>query len=68
MYSLYVVFIEVGGKSDPEEVFQIENNPDTMWFELRNEEYDLDESAESEEEVEQQTSMVRRSERTRKPL
>jgi hypothetical protein len=31
---------------------QIENNPEKVWFELRNEEDDLDESTESNEEVE----------------
>jgi hypothetical protein len=63
-----VVFREVGGKSEPEEVVQTENNPDTVWFELRNEEDDSDESTESEEEVEQLTLVVRRSERIRKPV
>jgi hypothetical protein len=61
-----VVFREVGGKFEPEEVVQTENNPDTVWFELRNEEDDSDESIESEEEVEQFTPVVRRSKRIRK--
>jgi hypothetical protein len=68
MYSRDVVFREVRGKSEPEEVVQTENNPDTVWFELRNEEDDSDESTESEEEVEQLTLVVRRSERIRKPV
>jgi hypothetical protein len=68
MYSRDVVFREAGGKYDPEEVVHNENNPETVWFELRNEEDDSDDSTEFEEEVEQQTSMVRRSERIRKPL
>jgi hypothetical protein len=66
VYSPDVVFREVGGKSEPEEVVQTENNPDTMWFELRNEEDDSNELTEYEEEVEQLTSVVRRSERIRK--
>jgi hypothetical protein len=37
-----------------------------MWFELRNEEDDSNELTESEEEVEQLTPVVRRSERIRK--
>jgi hypothetical protein len=61
MYSRDVVFREVRGKSKPEEVVQTENNLDTMWFELRNEEDDSDESTKSEEEVEQLTLVVRRS-------
>jgi len=44
MYSGDVVFIEVKGKSELEEIFQIENNPETVWFELRNEDDDSDES------------------------
>jgi hypothetical protein len=68
MYSRDVVFREVRGKSEPEEIVQTENNPETVWFELRNEEDDSDESTESEEEVEQQTLVVRRSERVRKPV
>jgi hypothetical protein len=56
-----VVFKEVGGKSKTEEVVQTENNPETVWFELRNEEDDSDESTESEEEVVHQTQVVRRS-------
>ena len=48
MYSRDVVFREVIGKSDLEEVVQTKNNPDTMQFELRNEEDDSDESIESE--------------------
>jgi hypothetical protein len=68
MYCLEVVFREVGGKPEFEKSIQIEDNLDTMWFELRNEEDDSDESTQYEEEVEQQTSMVRRSERVRKPV
>ena len=60
MYSQDVVFIEFRGKSKHEEVVQIENNPEMMWFDLRNEEDDSDESNESEEEVEQYTLVVRR--------
>jgi hypothetical protein len=37
-----------------------------VWFELRNEEDDLDESTKSEEEVEQVTPVVRRLERVKK--
>jgi hypothetical protein len=47
-----VVFREFEGKYDPKEVVQTENNPDMVWFELRNEEDDSDELNESEEEVE----------------
>jgi hypothetical protein len=61
MYNQYVFFIEVRGKSDPEEVVQTKNNHETMCFELRNEEDDSDESTESKEEVEQQNLVVRRS-------
>ena len=66
MHSLDVVFKEVGSKSDLEEFFQTENNPEKVWFELRNEEDDSDESTKSKEEVEQPTPIVRRSERVRK--
>jgi hypothetical protein len=55
LYSRDVVSIEVGGKSEPKEVFQIENNPNTMRFEMRNKEDYSDESTESKEEVEQKT-------------
>jgi hypothetical protein len=65
MYSRDVVFKEVEGKSEFE-VVQTKNNPDKVRFELRNEEDDLDESIESNEEVEQLTPVVRRSERVRK--
>jgi hypothetical protein len=68
MYSRDVVFREVGGKYEPEETVQIKNNPETVRFELRNEEYDSDESTELEEEVEQLTPVVRRFERVRKPV
>jgi hypothetical protein len=47
-----VVFKEVESKFDLEEIVQIENNTDTVRFELRNAEDDSDESTESEEEVE----------------
>jgi hypothetical protein len=63
MYNRDVVFKEVGGKSEPEEVVQTENNHEMVQFEVRNEEDDLDESTESEEEVEQQNSVVRSSEK-----
>jgi hypothetical protein len=56
-----VVFREVRGKSESE-VVQIEKNPEKVRFELRNEEDDSDESIESDEEVEQPTPVVRRSE------
>jgi hypothetical protein len=63
MYNRDVVFREVGGKFEPEEIVQTENNPETMRFEMRNKEYDSDESTESEEEVEHQNLIVRRLER-----
>jgi hypothetical protein len=66
MYSRDVFFKEFGGKSEPEEDVQIENNTDTVQFELRNKEDDSDESTESAEEVEQLTLVVRRSERIKK--
>jgi hypothetical protein len=50
------------------EVVQTEKNPDTVRFELRNEEDDPDESIEFEEEVEQLTMVVRSSERVIKLL
>jgi hypothetical protein len=56
-----VVFREVEMKYDPEEMIQTENNLEKVWFDLRNEEDDSDESIESEEEVEQLTLVVRRS-------
>jgi hypothetical protein len=61
VYSRYVVFIEVESKSNLEEVVQTKNYPNTVWFELRNEEDDSDESTESEEEMEKMTLVVRRS-------
>jgi hypothetical protein len=60
MYSKDVVFREFEGKYEPKEVVHIENNLDTMQFELRNEEDDSDESNESKEEVEKLTQVVRR--------
>jgi hypothetical protein len=55
MYNRDVVFREVGRKFESE-VVQIENNPEKVRFELRNEEEDdSDESTESDEEVEQST-------------
>jgi hypothetical protein len=42
-----VVFIEVGGKYELEEVVQTENNPDTVQFEQRDEEDDSNYSTES---------------------
>jgi hypothetical protein len=67
-YNRDVVFIEVRGKSEYEEVVRTKNYPDTVQFELRNEKYDLDESTESEEEVKQLTPVIRRLERVRKPV
>jgi hypothetical protein len=63
-----VVFKEVRSKSEPGETIQIDNNPEKVCFELRNEEDDLDESTESEEEVEKLTLVVRRSGQIIKPL
>jgi hypothetical protein len=60
MYSRDVVFREVRGKYEPKESVQIENNPETVRFVMRNEEYDSDESTKLEEEVEQPTLVVRR--------
>jgi hypothetical protein len=68
VYSKYVVFREVRSKPEPEEIIQSENNLEMVHFELRKEEDDSNESIESEEEVEQQTLVVRRSERVRKPV
>jgi hypothetical protein len=62
VHSRDVVFKEVGSKFELEEIVQTENNLEKVWFELRNEEVDSDESTESEGEVEQPTSIVRRSE------
>jgi hypothetical protein len=68
MYNRDVVFREVRRKSESE-VVQTEKNPEKVRFELRNkEEDDSDESTESDEEVEQPTSIVRRYERVRKPV
>jgi hypothetical protein len=67
-YSRNVVFREVGSKTDPKENFQTENNLETVWFELRNEEDDSGESTELEEEMEQPTPVVRRSKRVRKSV
>jgi hypothetical protein len=53
VYNQDVVFKEVKGKSEPDEIVQIENNTEMMRFELGNEEDDSNESVESEEEVEQ---------------
>jgi hypothetical protein len=61
-----VGFIEVRGKSDLEEVVKFENNLEMVQFEPRNKEHDSYESTKSEEEVEQQTPVVRRSEKIRK--
>jgi hypothetical protein len=66
MYSQDVVFIEVEGNSEPEEGIHTKNNPDTVQFEQRNEEYDSNESIESKEEVKQHNPVVRRSKRVRK--
>jgi hypothetical protein len=62
VYIQDVVFIEVRRKFVSDVMVQIENNPEKVWFELRNEEGDLDESIELDEEVEQPTAVVRRSE------
>jgi hypothetical protein len=61
VYSRYVVFREVGGTSNSEE-FQTKKDLEKVRFELRNEEDDSNESIESDEEVEQLTSVVRRFE------
>jgi DNA-binding transcriptional regulator GbsR (MarR family) len=63
-----VVFREVISNIELEEIVHTKNNYDTVQFELRNEENDSNESIESEEEVEQLTLVVRRSERVRKPF
>jgi hypothetical protein len=47
-----VVFREVRGKTNPNEIVQTENNLEMVRFELRKEEDDSDESTEYEEEVE----------------
>jgi hypothetical protein len=65
MYNRYVVFKEVRDNSESE-VVQIEKNPEKLRFELSNEEEDSDESTESDEEVENLTLVVRRSERVGK--
>jgi hypothetical protein len=57
-----VVFKEVRSNYKPGEIVQTNNNLEKVRFELRNEEYDLDESNESEGEVEQSTPVVRRLE------
>jgi hypothetical protein len=66
VYSRDVVFREFKSKSKHKKIVHTENNPKTVWFELRNEEDDSDESNESEEEVKQLTMVVRRSKRVRK--
>jgi hypothetical protein len=68
MYNRDAVFREVRRKSESEVMVQTKNNLEKMCFELRNEEGDLDESIESYEEVEQSTSVVRRSEQLKKPI
>jgi hypothetical protein len=55
-----VVFKEVRSNYKPGEIVQTNNNLEKVRFELRNEEYDLDESNESEGEVEKSTPVVRR--------
>jgi hypothetical protein len=62
VYNRDVVFREVGRNFEYEVMVQTENNLEKMWFEPRNEEVDLDESIESDEEVDQTTPVVRRSE------
>ena len=47
MYIRDVFFIEVVGNSEPKEFVMTENNPDTVWFELRNDEDDSDDSTKS---------------------
>jgi hypothetical protein len=61
MYSRYVVFREVERNFESEVMVQTKNNLEKVWFELRNEKGDLDESNESDEEVEQPTPILRRS-------
>jgi hypothetical protein len=61
-----VVFKEFESKCEAEEIVQTKNNPEKVWFELRNEEDDSNESIESEEEVKQMTLVLRRLERVRK--
>jgi hypothetical protein len=65
MHSRDVIFREFKTTSKFEEV-QKDKEPDKLVFELRNEEHDSDESTKSNEEVEQLTPIVRRSEQVRK--
>jgi hypothetical protein len=60
VYSQDVIFREVGSTSRNEEA-PMEKEPEKLVFELRNEEHDSDKSIESDEEVELQTLVVRRS-------
>jgi hypothetical protein len=66
VYSREFVFKEIRGKSEHEEGVQSDNNPNMVWFKLRNEEYYSDELNKYEENVEQLTLVVRRSERVKK--
>jgi hypothetical protein len=61
-----VILREVRGTYRVEEP-QMEKKLEKLVFELRNEEHDSEELTESDEEVEQPTSIIRRSERVRKP-
>jgi hypothetical protein len=61
-YNQYVVFREVRRKFEPEGMVQTKDNPEKVWFEMRNEEDDLYESTKVEEEAEQPIPVVRRSE------
>jgi hypothetical protein len=62
VYNRDVAVSEVGRKFKSE-VVQTGNNPEKVRFELRNEEEDdSDESTDSDEEVEQPTPVIRRSE------
>jgi hypothetical protein len=47
MHSRDVVFREFRGKSEHEEIVQTENNPEMVWFEMRNKEDDSYELTES---------------------
>jgi hypothetical protein len=60
VYNRDVVFREVEHKFEFE-VVQIKKNTEKVRFEVRNEEDDSNESTESDEEMEQPTSVVRRS-------
>jgi hypothetical protein len=61
IYSQLVVFREFGGTSKSKDV-EMENELEKLVFEVRNEECDSDELIELDEELEQMTLVVRRSE------